>query len=260
MNLFNNKNLKKLNIKVKRKKLVKKVEIGFKKDKVIFKKRFKLKKKWRFWRFFKRYFLKSKKRNIFTKLKWLFYHKKIIWHQIVVLYGKLFKKKNFKLHERKFGKCFFRLLSYLELRLNIFLVRINFVSKINDANKIIGKRQVFINLKSKKVGYLVKVNDLVENRSSHIIRKQYKKAIKKWRRFSWHRWRRARWVRYKIRCLRSSLRWNATRFAVVRNFVEIRQKSGLCILIRNPFWGEIFIDKKRLYLSSNFVRKVFYLY
>lgn len=263
MELF--RKIKKLNnIKINKVKSNSFLLVKRKRSKVIFKKkfskRFKLKKKWRFWRFFKRYFLKSKKRKFFIRLKWLFFQRRIIWRQMVVLYGKAFKKKVFKIHEKKFGKCFFRLLSYLELRLNVFLVRINFVSKILDANKIISKKQVLVNFRSKKLGYLIKVNDLIEDRSSHNIRKAYKRCIKFWRRFSWHRWRRARFVRYKIRCLRSTLRWNVIRFAVIRNFVEIRQKTSLCVLLRNPFWGEIFIEKKRLYLLPKFIRKVFYFY
>lgn len=60
-----------------------------------------------------------------------------------------------------FGKPFFSILSFLELRLNILLIRMRFASKLLEANRLVSSRLIYINGSLQQKNYLVRVNDIV---------------------------------------------------------------------------------------------------
>jgi ribosomal protein S4 len=63
-----------------------------------------------------------------------------------------------------FGKPFFSILSSLELRLNILLIRMRFASKLLEANTLVSSRLIYVNGSLKQKNYLVRVNDIVYNK------------------------------------------------------------------------------------------------
>lgn len=60
-----------------------------------------------------------------------------------------------------FGKPFFSILSFLELRLNILLIRMRFASKLLEANNLVSSQSIYVNGSLKQKNYLVRVNDIV---------------------------------------------------------------------------------------------------
>ena len=86
-----------------------------------FKKR-KLKKKWRFWRTFKFFFLKNKTLRFFSKIKWFFNQRRILWHHLSTVYGKKIKALVFKKVSKKiaFGSFFFFYLSFFRTSIKYF--------------------------------------------------------------------------------------------------------------------------------------------
>ena len=61
-----------------------------------------------------------------------------------------------------FSMVSFKFLGFLELRLNILIVRLRFVSKIAEANKLIYKKYVLINGRRKEKNYLVQKKDILK--------------------------------------------------------------------------------------------------
>jgi len=86
-----------------------------------------------------------------------------MWHHFSSLYGKQIKFLVFKKTKKKiaFGKPFFSIMAFLELRLNILLIRMRFASKLLEANSLVSAGLVNINGVLKKKSYLVKVNDII---------------------------------------------------------------------------------------------------
>lgn len=127
------------------------------------KKKWKLVKKWRFWRQFKRFFLNYKKKIIFSRLKWFFNQKRILWHRLSDLYGKKIQKLVFRNKQAKtaFNSRFINLLFCLETRLNIFLIRIGFAKKLLEANNLIQNKYILINGFLKKSNYSVCIGDII---------------------------------------------------------------------------------------------------
>jgi hypothetical protein len=123
----------------------------------------KLKKKWRFWRVFRFFFLRSKKKNFFPKISWLFNQRRIIWHQLSVIYGKKIKNLAYTNHKAKkiFNTKFCFVLCKLELRLNILILRMGFVNKLQEVNFYISKSQLIVNNVRKNKRYLVSIKDLI---------------------------------------------------------------------------------------------------
>jgi ribosomal protein S4 len=81
-------------------------------------------------------------------------------------YGKkiqrLIKKKKLL---RAFGSRFFFTLAFLELRLNIILLRILFSQNIIETNSFIRDGFFLVNKKIKNKNYLVKVTDLIHKKN-----------------------------------------------------------------------------------------------
>ena len=159
---------------------------------VFFKK--KLKKKWRFWRQFKFYFLKLKKKNFFFKLKWIFSQRKILWHQFAEYYGKGIKHLAFIKNQSKraFNTNFFSILIRLENRINIILVRLSIFSKLLQANTYIANNKITVNNKLKSYNFLITVGDII------VCRNIFKSFFnKKW--FNFFKWRKFKWKKQKGR-------------------------------------------------------------
>ena len=137
------------------KKIVKKKINKSKVTVVRFFKKQKLKKKWRFWRAFKFFFLKNKTLRFFSKVKWFFNQKRILWHHLATVYGKKIKALVFKKVSKKiaFGSFFFFTLAFLELRLNILIVRMRFAAKLLIANEVINNGSIRVN--NKKNRYII---------------------------------------------------------------------------------------------------------
>lgn len=224
--------------------------------------KYKLKKKWRFWRFFKRYFLRKKKKKFFTKRRWLFFQRRIIWRQLVVRYGKVLKYKRFQAHVQGLGRCFYKLLVYLELRLNIFVITLGLIPRCNNITKMnlaLMKKLISVNFKFKKRHYFVQAGDILQHRDFS-YRKSFRKFVKRWRIFSWFRWRDLRWRIWRIGRFKRKLRKRMARQAVSRSFVEFLPRFYLVTVLRHPFWGEIMVNLRRKFLSPFFLRRVFFLF
>ena len=71
----------------------------------------------------------------------------------------MFKKVSKKI---AFGSFFFFTLAFLELRLNILIVRMRFAAKLLIANEVIHKGGVLVNNKKRSIHYLTRVNDVVQ--------------------------------------------------------------------------------------------------
>jgi ribosomal protein S4 len=123
----------------------------------------KLKKKWRFWREFKFFFLNNQKKKFFTRSKWICNQKRIIWHQISSMYGNKIKNLAYNTNKYKltFNSRFFNLIIFLETRLNITLLRLGFCSKLLHANKNIADQIVYVNNRWKNENYVLKIGDIL---------------------------------------------------------------------------------------------------
>jgi ribosomal protein S4 len=126
----------------------------------------KRKKKWRHWRSFKFFFLFRKSLSFFSKLKWLFNQKRILWHYFSSLYGKKFKSLIYKKAFRKiaFGKFFFFIITFLELRLGVLLIRMRFSSKLIESNNLIANGFILVNGKKPSLGVLIVPSCVVQKK------------------------------------------------------------------------------------------------
>lgn len=86
-----------------------------------------------------------------------------MWHHFCSLYGNGIKFLVFKKTKKKiaFGKPFFSIISFLELRLNILLIRIRFASKLLESNVLVANGSINVNGSFKQKSYLCKVNDII---------------------------------------------------------------------------------------------------
>jgi ribosomal protein S4 len=93
-----------------------------------------------------------------------------MWHYFSSLYGKQIKHLVFQKTKKKtaFGKPFFNIVTFLELRLNILLIRMRFVSKLLEANSLLAKKLIDVNGVFKRKNYLVRVNDIIKNISKNL--------------------------------------------------------------------------------------------
>ena len=151
----------------------------------------KIKKKFRHWRSFKFFFLRKKKKTNFVKLKLLFNYKRIIWHQLIKVYGKqikniLYSKKKIK---TIFNTNFFFFLRFLESRLNIIILRARFFSKLLLINNFISNNKIHVNKKNKKKTYLIKPKDWISCFSCFRFINQIPKfKLVKWHKHKWRKW------------------------------------------------------------------------
>jgi len=219
-------------------------------------KRWKLKKKWRFWRAFKFYFLRRKQKFFFFKLKWLFNRKRIIWHQLSVMYGKNIKNFAYNNHKSRmlFNSRFGSILCKLELRLNILLIRTFFVSKILQANLMISKKKIVVNSVFKHKKYIVLTGDLIQHLDQFNLISKINKR-RKYNRYLWRRWKRN---------LKRKPKFNQTFFSIkknyVLNFIEVNYCFFCFIVLRRPLFGEISHRNKKQLIISSLFRKIYFVY
>jgi ribosomal protein S4 len=254
-------------------------------------KKFRLKKKWRFWRNFKRFFLGQKKRKLFSKLKWMFAQKKIIWHQLASFYGKNVKKLMYSKNQVKlaFGTRFFNVLPLLELRLNIFILRARFASKLLEANTLINSGKILVNTLPKQKRYVVRIGDTVQYLSTQnrlttntrwasikrfiksnkrkprksVIRRKRGRFTRKNKRFFQKRLQAERKIRQlwrkRKKTYRKRCRWH-NKQNLVMNYVEIKSAISAAILLRKPVIGEILLSKRKRMLTTKLLKRVYFLY
>ena len=222
----------------------------------------KLRKKWRFWRGFKQFFIHKKKITFFKKLQWNYNEKRLIWHQFLQIYVP--KLKSFI--AKKKNKHYFLLLNFLELKLAVVLLRSKFYTKLNNCYDGIKKNLISVNgnIINKK-NYQLQKLDLFQKRRhiNKIINK--KKTIKylsrikrlKWRKF---RWKKARFLFWKIRRQSNFNLYLSRKTTSSFNFLEINYKIPGGIIIKKPFINEIIINRQKNLLSSKILKKIFFLY
>lgn len=218
----------------------------------------KFKKKWRFWRQFKFFFLKNKKKNFFTKLKWFFNQKRIVWHQLSSIYGKKIKNLAYSNNQSKviFNVRFFNLLIFLESRLNILLLRIGFGFKLLEVNNLIKSNNIVINNQHKQCNYLVKVGDIIKCIFPKFLKQKRFKRLK-WRRFKWIKWRKLKKESFKNNLIKFF--WLSKKNLII-NYVEINFKIFSAIILRKPLMGEILINNNNKMLSLNLLKKIYFIY
>jgi len=226
----------------------------------------KLKKKWRFWRSFKFYFLRKKSLSYFSKLKWFFNQTRIIWHYFTSLYGKKIKSLIFNKTSNKiaFGKSFIAIIVFLELRLNILLLRMRFATKQLESNILIKKGFILVNGALKTKNYLARINDIIKK--TIVLPLSYVPRLKTciWR----HKWRKYKWISHKkilkrrawkLGKKRRNVFWLSKTVLSV-NFLEINYVIWACLLIKLPTFGEVLISKSQKYLSSTMLKKIYFLF
>jgi ribosomal protein S4 len=108
-----------------------------------------------------------------------------MWHHFSGLYGKQIKHLVFQKTKKKtaFGKSFFSIIAFLELRLDILLIRMRFVSKLLEANVFLTKKLIYVNGFFKQKNYLVRVNDIIKSTPKNLKHTAPRFFIKKWRMF-----------------------------------------------------------------------------
>lgn len=213
-------------------------------------------KKWRFWKVFKYYFLRSKKKNYFTKISWFYNQRRIIWHHFMIIYGKKIKNlaytnnKSKKIFNTKFGS----ILCKLELRLNVLVLRIGFVNKLQQANYLISNSKILINSIKKHKNYFVRIKNIISFSQYLKIRdlKRFKKI--RWRRLKWNKWKK-QYKNKKFRYIFYLLKKNFT-----FNFMEVNYYYYFSILLKIPSLGEISYSNKKKFLTLRLLQKIYFLY
>lgn len=83
---------------------------------------------------------------------------------MAVLYGHTIQRLNYKkkLIKLLFGVRFFNILSYLELRLDILVLRVGILPKLRQSQACINYGLIVVNGLSKKSYYLVRVGDIIQ--------------------------------------------------------------------------------------------------
>lgn len=217
----------------------------------------KLKKKWRFWRVFRFYFLRSKKKIFFPKINWLFNQRRIIWHQLGVMYGKKIKNLAYVNHNSKvtFNTKFGGVLCKLELRLNVLILRMGFVNKLQQADFIISTGKCVVNNVIKHKRYFLSAGDLTAFKITYLKTRDLKRFKKlRWRSFKWKKWKKKS-KKKKFRRIFFLLKKN-----FIFNFMEINYNYYFSILVRYPLLGEISYRNKKRLLTSCLLQKIYFLY
>ena len=217
----------------------------------------KVKKKWRFWRVFRFFFLRSQKKNFFTKIKWFFNQRRILWHQLSVVYGKKIKNFVYSNHKSKkiFNSKFGSILCKLELRLNILIVRMGFIDKLRMADQFIQEGKVTVNFFIKHRRYLIRINDLICFTNFFLKSHNFKRFKKiSWRYSKWNKWKKQS-KNKKFRQIYFSLKKS-----FIYNFMEINYYYSFSILIRHPLIGEISYRNKKNFLTTCLLQKVYFFY
>jgi ribosomal protein S4 len=78
-----------------------------------------------------------------------------------------------------FGKFFFLIVTYLELRLNVLAVRMRFASKLLESNALINKGFILVNGRKKSISFLTCMQDIIQKKKILHYKKLGKRIIKK---------------------------------------------------------------------------------
>lgn len=231
--------------------------------------KFKLKKKWRFWRIFKRFFLYKSKISRYNKLKWRYNNIRIAWHQYISLYSPELKNKIFKQLEKTPVKNKYSLLLLnMELRLSIILIRARFCYNKPTSYSIVKNRLININgIIIVKINKPVNMFDLVQKRklirdtrSKYSYQKRY--LLKRTIRFKWRKrwWRHSRFLLWQVRRSSHFNMHHSKRTISWINYLEINYKIPAFILIKKPFIGELLINRNNFTISNKVMKKIYFLY
>lgn len=223
--------------------------------------RFKLKKKWRFWRSFKKFFLKRRKKNLFSKLRWRYTQLSNARKYFVSLYGSKFGASLLNRYSKK-KRAFFNFLPSLETKLAVLLTRLLLARSGLVAKDLIKDRLVLVNNVTKNLHYYVKPCDVitVQGNESTLLRPKYSIKVLSWRRF---RWRSFFWKRRKafksIRKFQFTSLWSF-RTARAFNYFEVNYRIRSGILLRTPLIGEVILQVSSKVVSKSLLKKVYFMY
>lgn len=184
-----------------------------------------------------------------------------MWHYFSSLYGKQIKHLVFQKTKKKtaFGKPFFSIVAFLELRLNILLIRMRFVSKLLESNLLLTKKLIDVNGIFKQKNYLVRVNDIIKSTPKKLKNPIARFFTKKWRLFLWRKWRKTNKFS-KQKTKRVSMFWFSKKIVLSLNYLEVNYKILTGIIVRKPLFGETLISSSKKILSSTMLKKIYFLY
>lgn len=202
------------------------------------------------WQLFKRFFLWKKKINFLSRFSWLFNNLRILNRH----YLKSYNFKNKKQFKAKYKLCLkhssfksYNFLSQLELRIDLLLIKINFVNDIKKSKNLIISKQVTINQKIiNQPNYIMKINDLLYinnnlNPYSNWIKLRKKIYCRK------RRWYKDKTIKdFKFKLLYKNM---------INNFLQINYRLGSFVYIRLLFNNEILKRFKFKELNFNLIKK-----
>jgi len=226
---------------------------------------FKLKKKWRFWRVFKKTFISLKKITFFEKLKFRHNNIRIIWHQLSKIYSSKIKNiinKNI-LHKKRTDKKFVFFFKTFELRLSTLLLRGRFFHKLINCFNAIKLNLIAINgIIINKINVLVSVLDLIQKRRVKKKKLSSMSSLIRCKRLKWrnYRWKKARFLLWKIRRVSHfNLFWSKKQNNIC-NYLEINYKIPALIVIKFPFFKELLVLKQPKLITNMIFKKIYFLY
>ena len=124
-------------------------------------KKFKLKKRWRFWREFKKCLLFDKS-HIFIKFKWLHNHKRLFNHQFLESYSVAITSKLKQFYKKKTNRPrLFKFLTNIEYRLDILSIRVFKIRSLKWISILLYFGYITVNLKKKRRYYILQLDDLI---------------------------------------------------------------------------------------------------
>lgn len=227
------------------------------------KKKTKLKKKWRFWRAFRRYFLSKKKKTFFLKLRWSFSQRRAVSKHFLSLYGKSLSKFLSRVHKgSNICKRFVNLIPLLELKFDILLLRTKFASTVEESRLLIQNGNALINGVKKNPNYLVKVNDVFEKAYLiNSIRSVYFFSfLRRWRRYKWRIWYRLHKKKFERYRKHQYSLIGLKKKNLIFNYLETNYRIFSGIVLRRPLIGEILLGNKNKILKRSLLKKLYFLY
>lgn len=220
----------------------------------VIKKKFKLKKKWRFWRVFKRYCLLRGTSTRFFKFRLVFDRKRVIWYNFRNVYGSQAKHWTYYRRFKKFacGVRFLKVLVQLETRLNVFALRVGFEKTLTAVNSLINSCFLIVNNQYKTKNFLVTNGDLVYRSLPTWI---YTKKLFFDPRVKFFFARRANWrTKRKFKYF-----WRIKKTGLM-NYALINYKINSVVLVRKPLMGELILNRDKRLLSWQLIKKIYLLY
>jgi len=195
---------------------------------------------------------------MFATLKKLFNQKSILFEHFSNLYGKRFKQLIYRFSTNKvlFGKRFFWVLSLLEQRLSILLLRLRFCSRLLESTSLVESGFIHINGICSRSNILVSVLDIIQYKPVRFF--SFRSVRYSWREFRWNKWIsfskkkgfKRNWVQLYFR----------SKVFTTVNFLEINYKILAGCLLRKPVFGEVLIGSSRRKLNQLLFKKIYFLY